>query len=121
MTKGQTEAKICEIITKFESEYMGRGPKRTNAKIMDDLVFIRQWGFLTPAEQLLAESNDGTELIKKVRARLFEKTILQLKQLINEVINSNILSIHSDVSTITGEKIIVITFDENIEEKYFGK
>ncbi len=27
MTKGQLEAGISEIISKFEAEYMGRGPK----------------------------------------------------------------------------------------------
>ena len=120
MTKGQKEAKICEVITRFEAEYMGRGPKRINAKIMDDVIFVRQWGFLTLAEESLAETNDGTELIKKVRSRLFEKVNTRFRNSINEVIDSNIISIHSDVSTITGEKIIVVTFDENIEEKFFG-
>lgn len=120
MTKGQTEAKICEVVTRFEAEYMGRGPKRINAKILDDVVFVRQWGFfLTAAEELLAETSDGTELIKKVRARLFfEKANPQFRKAINEVIQSNIISIHSDVSTITGEKVVVVTFDENIEAKF---
>lgn len=117
MTKGQKEARICEVVTRFEAEYMGRGPKRINAKILDDVVFVRQWGFLTAAEELLAETRDGTELIKKVRARLFEKANPQFRKAINEVIQSNIISIHSDVSTITGEKIVVVTFDENIEAK----
>ncbi|QUI25147.1 DUF2294 domain-containing protein [Vallitalea pronyensis] len=118
MTKGQTEAKICEVVTRFEADYMGRGPRRINAKIMDDVVFVRQWGFLTAAEQLLAETHDGTELIKKIRSRLFEKANSQFRQAINEVIPSNIISIHSDVSTITAEKIVVVTFDENIEIKF---
>lgn len=118
MTKGQTEARICERITQFEAEYMGRGPKRINVKIIEDVLFIRQWGFLTPAEELLAETNDGTELIKKVRTRLFEKVNDKFRKVIYEIVNSNIISIHSDVSTITGEKIIVVTFDENIEAKF---
>ncbi|MCT4543964.1 MAG: DUF2294 domain-containing protein [Vallitalea sp.] len=118
MTKGQTEAKICEVITQFEAEYMGRGPKRINATILNDVIFVRQWGFLTPAEQLLAETHDGTELIKKVRTRLFEKANLKFRESINKVIQSKIISIHSDVSTITGEKIVVITFDENIQSKF---
>ncbi|GMQ59172.1 DUF2294 domain-containing protein [Vallitalea sediminicola] len=120
MTKGQKEAKICEVIARFEAEYMGRGPERINAKIMDDVIFVRQWGFLTLAEESLAETNDGIELIKQIRSRLFEKANDRFRNVINGVINSNIISIHSDVSTITGEKIIVVTFDENIEAKFFG-
>ena len=96
---------------------MGRGSKTINVKIIDDVVFVRQWGFLTPAEKLLTGTAAGTELTRKVRASLFEKVNKQFKKAINEVIKSKIISIHSDVSTIIGEKIIVITFDENIEEK----
>jgi len=36
---------------------------------------------------------------------------------IKSVIDLNIISIYSDVSTRTGEKIITIVVDENIEEK----
>ena len=118
MTKGQTEAKLSEIITKFETEYMSRGPKSIKTKIVDDTIFVRQVGFLTPAEQILAETTEGTNLIKKIRSRLFETVMDQFKAVVNEVVKSKIISIHSDVSTITGEKIIVITFEENIAEKF---
>lgn len=118
MTKGQTEAKLSEVITKFEAEFMGRGPKTIRTKIVEDAIIVRQMGFLTPSERLLAETTDGTELIKKIRSRLFEKVNKQFREVVNDVVKANIISIHSDVSTITGEKVIVITFDENIEEKF---
>lgn len=115
MTKGQYEAEISKAITKFEAEYMGRGPIKITSRIIDDVVLVRLWGFLTPAEKLVAKTTDGTELIKKVRVRLFEEANDQFKEMISGILNKNILSIHSDVSTVTGEKVIVITLDSKIQ------
>ncbi|AYO29746.1 MAG: hypothetical protein PWR06_1554 [Thermoanaerobacteraceae bacterium] len=118
MTKGQVEAKISEAISKFEIEFMGRGPKQIRTIIIQDLIIVRLKGFLSQSEQKLAESSQGIELIKKLRATLFENAREYLETLIKEVIDVNIISTHSDVSTKTGEKIIVITVDENLEEKF---
>ncbi|MBM7581866.1 uncharacterized protein YbcI [Caldicoprobacter guelmensis] len=118
MTKGQVEAKISEAVTKFEREFMGRGPKQIKTVIVEDLIIIRLIGFLSKSEQKLAESSQGVELIKRVRSNLFENAREYLESLIKEVIDVNIISIHSDVSTKTGEKIIVLTVDENLEQKF---
>jgi uncharacterized protein YbcI len=114
MTKGQYEAEISKKISKFESDYMGRGPIKICTKIIEDVVLVRLWGFLTPAEKLVAKTSEGTDLIKKVRVRLFEGADHQFRQVINNILEEEIISIHSDVSTVTGEKIIVITFEKNI-------
>lgn len=116
MTKGQIEAKICEIVTKFESDYMGRGPKQIKTEIVKDLIIIRLRGFLSPAEQKLTENENGVDLIKKVRTMLFENAIEDFKKLVSEVVGIGIVSIFSDVSTRTGEKIIIITLNGNFEE-----
>lgn len=118
MTKGQIEAKISEIAAKFEVEFIGRGPKHIKTTIIEDLVIIRQKGFLSPAEQKLAEDKSGVELVKKARTMLFENAEGYFKKLINEVINIDIISIHSDVSTKTGEKVILITFSKNLEKEF---
>ncbi|MBZ4654198.1 MAG: hypothetical protein JG781_1537 [Peptococcaceae bacterium] len=117
MTKGQIEAKISEIVTKFEVEFMGRGPKQIRTRIFEDLIIIRQKGFLSQAEQRLAEDKSGVELIKKIRTMLFENAKEYFTKLIKEIIDIDIISIHSDVSTKTGEKIIVITVSQDLEEK----
>lgn len=119
MTKGQVEAKISEAVSKFEIEYMGRGPKQIRTIIIQDIIVIRIKGFLSQSEQKLAENLQGIELLKRVRTTLFENAREYLEDLIKEVINVNIISTHSDVSTKTGEKIIVITVGENIEEKIY--
>lgn len=118
MTKGQAEAKISEAVSKFEIEYMGRGPKHIRTLIIQDLIIIRLIGFLSQSEQKLAENSTGVELLKKVRTTLFESARSYLEALIKEVIDVDIISTHSDVSTKTGEKIIIITVGENIEERF---
>jgi uncharacterized protein YbcI len=117
MTKGQVEAKISEAVSKFEIEYMGRGPKQIRTIIIQDLIIIRLKGFLSQSEQKLAENSQGVELLKKVRVTLFENAREYLENLVKEVVDIEIVSTHSDVSTKTGEKIIVITVNKNLEEK----
>ncbi len=116
MTKGQLEAKVSEAVSKFEQEYMGRGPKLIRTYIINDMIIIRLSGILSPSEQKLTDNLQGVELFKKVRSTLFEGGRGYLETLITEIIDVAIVSTHSDISTKTGEKIIVITTDKNIEE-----
>jgi uncharacterized protein YbcI len=71
-TKGQIEARISEAIIKFEKEYMGRGPTETKSYIIKDMVFVRLKGVLTPAEEQLAKTADGADLVKRTRVQLLE-------------------------------------------------
>ncbi len=116
MTKGQFEAKISEIISKFEVEYMGRGPKNIKTYILNDMIVARLMGILSPSEQKLTENAQGIELFKKVRASLFEGGRGYLETLITDFLDVAIVSTHSDISTKTGEKVIVIIVDGNLEE-----
>ena len=116
MTKGQVESKISEVISKFEIEQMGRGPEKIRTIIIQDMILIRLKGFLSISEKNLAHNKDGVELIKKVRTSLFENSREEFESAIKSVIDVNIVSTYSDVSTKTGEKIIAIILDQNIEE-----
>ncbi len=118
MTKGQIEAKLSEIVSKFEVEYMGRGPKQIKTTIIQDIIVIRLIGFLSQSEQKLSENPQGVDLMKRVRAMLFECARGYLEELIKEVLDVDIISMHSDVSTKTGEKVIVVTTGENLEGRF---
>ena len=74
-TQGEIEAAICQGMTRFEQEYMGRGPKDIRTHLIDDLVVVRLQGVLTAAEQHLVESlpaEKGRDLLKQVRTHLLE-------------------------------------------------
>ncbi len=117
--KGQLESDISEAIIKFEKEYMGRGPEETKTIIFDENIFIRLRGVLTPAEKKLAASDNyrGRELIKEVRLELIEKARPLLDTIISDLTGNNVVSLHTDISTSTGERIIVFTLDKKIHFK----
>ncbi|MDP6546952.1 MAG: DUF2294 domain-containing protein [Phycisphaerae bacterium] len=114
-TKGQLEAEISEAIIKFEKEYMGRGPDETKSYIIDDMILIRLRNVLTPAEKQLANTDDyveGKALIKQVRIQLLEKARMLLETIIHDVIGQKVVSLHTDISTVTGERVIIFALDE---------
>ena len=113
-TKGQLEAEISEAIIKFEKEYMGRGPEETRTYIIDDMVLVRLRGVLTPAEKNLAKigsSSQGRALIKQVRIELLEKARCMLEALVQDITGRRMRSLHTDISTSTGERVIIFTMD----------
>lgn len=117
-TKGQIEAQISEAIIKFEKEYMGRGPIETKTYIIRDMILIRLKGVLTPAEEQLAKSSEGSTLIKRTRVQLLEGAKLLLEKLIFDITACQIVSLHSDISTKTGERVIIFTVDKNFEKLF---
>lgn len=118
ITKGQLEAKISEAIIKFEKGFMGRGPIETVTYIIKDSILVRLKGVLTPAEEQLAKTLDGAELIKETRIKLLEGARSLLRNIILEIKGCRIKSLHSDISTKTGERIIVFVLDRNLEKKF---
>lgn len=113
-TRGELEAEICNAVIKFEKEYMGRGPLETKAYIIDDMVLVRLKNVLTQAEfKLAASSNrkDGSELIKRIRISLLEQGRPLLEAVVQEVLDVRVKSLHTDISTVTGERIILFTLE----------
>ena len=118
MTKGQIEAQIGEAMIKFEKEYMGRGPMETKTYIIRDMILVRLKGVLTPAEQQLAKTPEGAALIKKIRARLLEEARYLLGNIIKTITDCRVKSLHSDISTKSGERMIIFTLDQDLEERF---
>ncbi len=117
-TKGQVEALIGGAIVKFEKEYMGRGPTEIKTYIIKDMIFVRLKGVLTPAEEQLSKTSEGAELIKRTRVQLLESARILLDNIILEITGCQIKSLHTDISTKTGERIIIFTLDRNLEDKF---
>lgn len=116
MTKGQVEAQLSEAISKFEVEHMGRGPEKIKTTILQDMIIIRLKGFLSLSEKNLAQSTEGVDLVKRVRTALFETSIETFEKTIINIIPIKINSVFSDVSTRSGEKIITVVANEDIEQ-----
>ena len=117
-TKGQMEARIATAITQFEREHIGRGPREVRAWIIQDLVLVRLKGVLTPAEEKLARDEEGHHLVREVRRQLLEGSRPMLDEMILLLTGVRVISLHSDISTKTGERVIVFTLSEDLEAKF---
>jgi uncharacterized protein YbcI len=115
-TQGEIEAAICEGVRHFEQEYMGRGPKDIHTYLIGDLLVVRLQGVLTAAEQQLTKSlpaENGRNLLKQVRIQLIETARPVLETMVQEVTGVNVLSLHHDISTVTGEEVVLFTLAES--------
>ena len=111
-TQGEIEAAVCEGIGRFQHEYMGRGPKDIHCHLIGDLLVVRLRGVLTAAEQQLVKTlpvERGRGLLKQVRTQLMETARPTLETLVQEITDVEVVSLHHDISTATGEEIVVFT------------
>ena len=109
------EALICQCISRFEHEFMGRGPKDIYAHLIDDLLIVRLQGVLTAAEQHLVKTmpvDKGRDLLKQVRSQLIEIARPKLEEIIRDIAGVKPVSLHHDISTVTGEEIIIFTLSD---------
>ena len=114
-TQGEIEAAISRGISDFEQEYMGRGPKAIHAHLIGDLLVVRLQGVLTAAEQQLVKSQSvekGRDLLKQVRSHLVETARPVMEAMVQEVTGVKVLSMHHDISTMTGEELVAFVLAE---------
>lgn len=112
MTQGEMEAAVCDGISKFELEYMGRGPKDIRCFLINDLLLIRLQGVLTAAEQHLVKTQSperGRDLLKDVRTQLIEIARPALENLVEKIAGTGVVSLHHDISTVSGEEVIIFS------------
>ena len=115
-TQGEIEAAICSGISRFEQEYMGRGPKDIRAHLFGDLLVVRLQGVLTAAEQHLVKSlpsANGRDLLKQVRTQLIEAARPVMAAMVQDATGAKVLSLHHDISTMTGEELVIFTLAES--------
>ena len=142
-SQGEIEAAVCDGISRFQQEFIGRGPKDIHAHLIGTLLVVRLQGVLTPAErQLIAprdepaeagsgnghgnghgigngngngnghENSNGRSLLKQVRAHMVATGRNRLESIVEESVGVKLVSVHHDISTITGEELIVFSLAE---------
>jgi uncharacterized protein YbcI len=115
-TQGEIEATVCEGMARFEQDYMGRGPKDIRAYLIGELLVVRLKGVLTVAEQQLVgalPAEKGRDLVKQVRIHLVETARPVMEAMIQEITGTQVVSLHHDISTVTGEEVVLFTLAES--------
>jgi uncharacterized protein YbcI len=132
-SQGEIEAAVCDGISRFQQEFIGRGPKDIHSHLIGTLLVVRLQGVLTPAErQLIAprdepaeagngsghgsgngqENGNGRSLLKQVRAHMVSTGRGRLESIVEEAVGVKLVSVHHDISTITGEELLVFSLAE---------
>jgi len=115
-TQGEIESAISEGMSRFEQEYMGRGPKDVHAYLIDDLIVVRLIGVLTAAEQHMVKAlaaEKGRDLLKQVRTHLIEIARPTMAAMVQDITGVKVVSLHHDISTATGEEVVLFTLAES--------
>ena len=148
-SQGEIEAAVCEGISRFQQEFLGRGPSDIHAHLVGLLLVVRLQGVLTPAErQLMASSQmtaadadgdgdghnlgngtgngngngngnghggdngNGRSLLKQVRAHMVATGRPRLQEIVETATAVPLVSVHHDISTLTGEEVLVFSLKE---------
>jgi len=112
LTQAESEAAICDGIIRFREEYLGSRSEQVRIYIIQNLIAARILGVLTLAERHLGKSSSpekGRDLIKQVRKQLLEAARPMLESLVHEVVGAKVLSMHQDISTVTGEEVVIFS------------
>jgi CheY-like chemotaxis protein/uncharacterized protein YbcI len=115
LTQAESEAAICEGIIRFQEDYLGWGAEEIRVHLIKDLLVVRLTNVLTVAERQLAKSlspEKGRDLIKQTREQLLELARPMLASMVHEVVGVKVLSMHHDISTVTGEEVILFSLTE---------
>ena len=110
LTQAESEAAIGEGVIRFQEEYLGWRSEHIHVHFIKDLLVVRIVGVLTLAEKQLGKTSSpqkGRDLIKQVRKQLLELARPMLESLVHEIAGVKVLSMHHDISTVTGEEVVV--------------
>ena len=136
-SQGEIEAAVCDGISRFQQEFLGRGPKDIHAHLIGSLLVVRLQGVLTPAErQLIAPRHDpadgngdlradvsngngnghdgsnGRALLKQVRNHMVATGRPRLESIVEQAVGVKLVSVHHDISTVTGEEVLVFSLNQ---------
>jgi len=132
-SQGEIEAAVCDGISRFQHEFLGRGPRDINAYLIGTLLVVRLKGVLSPAERQLVmplvsvgadgdtdgagvavgesggENGNGRALLKQVRAHMVSVGRQRLAEIIELAVGVKLVSVHHDISTVTGEEVFAFS------------
>lgn len=111
-TRGEIESAVCRGMCQFEQEYVGRGPSDVHAHLVGDFLVVQLLDVLTAAEQRMVEAQSheqGRDLLKQVRTLLIETAQKQIASMIQVITGVKVVSMHHDISTVTGEEVVLFS------------
>lgn len=115
-SQGSIESDISKALTQWEKDYLGRGSVSVKTDILRDMVIVNLKGVLSPAELTICGTKEGMISIKRMRSDLVESGTEGLKEIIRNITGEETKSFYTDISTVTGERVMVFKLCNNLED-----
>ncbi len=106
LTRGQAERNLSQKIQALYRSQLGHQPGKITCQLFDEKLAIIIEDSVTQPEQLLAEEG-RIELAEQVRADLDQAIRPQLRMLIEEILEVDVLDLLSDATLATGRTGII--------------
>lgn len=125
-SQGEIEAAVCDGVSRLQQEFLGRGPQDIRSHLVGSLLVVRLQGVLTPAERRLmahpatanhagggdgSAHDNGRSLVKQVRSHVMSVARSKLAEIVEAAAGVKLVSLHHDISTVTGEELLVLSLD----------
>ena len=138
-SQGEIESAVCDGISRFQQDFIGRGPSDIHAYLVGSLLVVRLHGVLTPTERQLIspqkqrqpvgtngaatdgtplkaatgqDQDNGRSLLKQVRSHMIATGRPRLQMIVEEASGVGLVSVHHDISTVTGEELFAFSLDQ---------
>lgn len=111
LTRGQAERNLSQKIQALYRSQLGHQPGKITCQLLDEKLTIIIEDSVTQPEQLLAEEGQ-IELAEKVRSDLDHAIRPQVKLLIEETLEVEVLDLLSDATLVTGRTGIIVVLKE---------
>ncbi len=105
-TRGQVERTLAQRIQALYREQLGHQPSKVSCQLNDRNLVIVLEDSITQPEQLLAHTG-RQQLAEQVRSDLDDAIKPQIKELIEEILNVQVIELLSDATLETGRSGII--------------
>ncbi|MGL4883890.1 MAG: DUF2294 domain-containing protein [Waterburya sp.] len=111
LTRGQLERKLSQNIQAFYRRHLEHQPSKVTCQLFDSKLAIIIENSITSTEQILVDEGKN-DLAQKVRSHLDDAIQPDLKQLIEETADVEVLDLLSDATLSTGRTGIIAVLSE---------
>ena len=112
---GKRETVFNEIVRKVRKELYGKGPDRIYTHFVENMAVTTMYGILTPTEKFIIQSEEGKKVIHNARTQMIQEIYKQqVPEGMEELVDSKLLHLFSDIKVEEDMAISVFIFEKSI-------
>ncbi|MGE7110789.1 DUF2294 domain-containing protein [Lysinibacillus sp. NPDC047702] len=109
------ETAFNEIVRKVRKELYGKGPERIYTHFVENMAVTTMYGILTPTEKFIIQSEEGKKVIHNARTQMIQEVYkVQVPEGMEELVDSKLLHLFSDIKVEEDMAVSVFIFDKPI-------